>query len=282
MTRTFATWAAALVLLAAGPALAQEDADIQTRTVAYTHDGEELEGYLAYPAGLDEDDARPGVLVIHEWWGLNDYPKMRARQLAEMGYVAFAADMYGRGKVTEDPARAKEWASALYGDRATLRERARAGLEQLRELDTVEDDNLAAIGFCFGGTTVTELAYSGVEGLDGVVSFHGNPRPMMQGDDPGDTELLFLHGAADPMVSDDSLREVFAALDAAGAEHRMVEYPGAVHAFSNPGADAHGIEGVAYDEAAAEQSWSEMQRFLERVFEDAGDADDQADDGGVN
>jgi dienelactone hydrolase len=149
-----------------------------TKNVEYKQDGTVLQGYLAY------DDAiigpRPGVLVVHEWWGLNDYAKMRARQLAEMGYVALAADMYGRGVVTKDPREAGRLAGSLKGT-PLIRKRAQAGLTVLAANKLADPQRLAAIGFCFGGTTVLELAYYGAD-LAGVVSFHGGLPPASPGD----------------------------------------------------------------------------------------------------
>ena len=144
-------------------------AKVVTKSVAYEQGGTKLEGYLAYDDA--KSGARPGVLVIHEWWGLNDYVKSRARQLSEMGYVAFAADMYGDHKVTRDPKQAQEWSSAI-GNGGLMAPRSKAALEVLKEQPQTDKSKLAAIGFCFGGSTVLQLAYSG-EPLAATVTFHG-------------------------------------------------------------------------------------------------------------
>lgn len=242
-------------------ATAFASADITTESVPYSHDGVELEGYLAVPDG----EARGAVLVVHEWWGLNDYAKMRAKMLAELGYVAFVVDMYGKGKVTSDPGQAGQWAGAVTGDRATYRARALAGLEAFTDTGVIaEGMKVAAIGYCFGGTTVTELAYSGAD-LAGVVSFHGNPMPAME-DDTIHAALLICHGDADPLVSDESLNAATDTLDAKGADWLLIRYAGAKHAFSNPDADSYGMPPVGYNAKADKRSWGHMQSFLGEVL----------------
>ena len=145
-------------------------AAVKSEAVHYEYDGTKLTGYLYYDDALKEK--RPGVMVVHEWWGLNDYAKKRAEMLAELGYVALAADMYGDGKVTDKPEQAKEWMSEITADVDTWRGTAKAGLEQLKKSDKVDASELAAIGYCFGGGTILQLAYSGAD-IKGVVSFHG-------------------------------------------------------------------------------------------------------------
>jgi dienelactone hydrolase len=229
--------------------------------VPYTHDGVELEGYLAIPEG----ESRGAVLVVHEWWGLNVYAKMRAKMLAELGYVAFAVDMYGKGKVTSDPQQAGQWAGAVTGDREKYRARALAGLEAFKNTGRITDGmKVAAIGYCFGGTTVTELAYADA-GLAGVVSFHGNPKPPMEGDNVT-ASIMICHGDADPLVPDETLNAVTDALDAKGVNWVLIRYSGAKHAFSNPDADSYGMPPVGYDEKADKRSWEHMKAFLDEVL----------------
>ena len=234
-------------------------AKVVTKTIAYEQGGQKLEGYLAY------DDAksgpRPGVLVIHEWWGLNDYTKSRARQLAEMGYVAFAADMFGAGKVTRDPKQAQEW-YAMVADGKLMAPRSKAGLDVLRQQPQTDKSKLAAIGFCFGGSTVLQLAYSG-EPLNATVTFHGGLMP------PSDAQLasikspiLILHGAEDNFIKPETIDQVRASLDKGKVDWYMVTYANAVHAFSNPDADSFKLPGIGYNEKAARRSWDEMQRFF--------------------
>lgn len=238
-------------------------AELVTRTIDYRVGDSTMRGYLAY------DDAsegrRPAVLVAPEWWGLNDYVRSRAEQLADMGYLAFAVDMYGDGRSTEDPKQAAAWATqAKEGGR--LRQRINAGLEVLAAQPLADVEQMAAIGFCFGGTAVLELAYSGAP-VSGVVSFHGN-LPVPQEDDLSriKASLLVLHGADDPHVPPAQVAAFEAGMRRAKADWHMVIYGGAQHAFSNPEADAAGLPGVAYDELAAERAWSHMQSFFAELF----------------
>lgn len=237
-------------------------AEITTESIAYTHNDTALEGYLAIPEG----EAKGAVLVVHEWWGLNDYAKMRADMLAELGYVAFAVDMYGKGKQTDSPEQAGQWAGTIAGDREQYRARALAGLEAFRSTGKItEGMKIAAIGYCFGGTTVTELAYSGAD-LAGVVSFHGNPKAPLDEDNNITAALLFCHGDADPLVPDEVINQATDGLDAKGVDWQLIRYSGAKHAFSNPKADTYGLAPVGYDEKADKRSWAQMQLFLEEVL----------------
>lgn len=238
-------------------------AKIVTKTVEYQQDGTVLEGYLAY------DDAikgpRAGVLVVHEWWGLNDYVKMRARQLAEMGYVALAADMYGKGVVTKDPQEARRLAGHLRGT-PLLRQRAQAAFQLLKQNKLADPKRLAAIGFCFGGTTVLELAYSGAD-LAGAVSFHGGLTPPKPEDMKNlKAKILALHGADDPLIKPEEIAAFQEALRQAGADWQMVYYGDAVHSFTNPDAGGDKSKGAAYNAKAAARSWRHMQLFFQEIF----------------
>jgi len=254
----------AAAVLALSVVSAGLEAKVVSRTVRYDHGGVSLEGYLAY------DDARagprPGVLVIHEWWGLNDYTKSRARDLAAMGYVAFAADMFGAGKVTRDPKQAQAWYDEATTKPGLLAARSKAGLDVLRSQPQVDKAHLAAIGFCFGGTTVLSLAYSG-EPLDATVTFHGGLiAPDAEQAKRIRTTLLVLHGAEDTFVEPKDVDDLQKSLDAAKVDWYMVTYANAVHAFSNPDAGNYGMPGIAYNEPAARRSWTEMQRLFQEKF----------------
>ncbi len=240
------------------------EAKVITRPVVY-HDGDtELHGYLAW------DDAvttrRPGVLVVHEWWGLNDFTREKTRELARLGYVAFAADMYGNGKTTRNPKEAAEWSTKLYGS-PLLRERVRLALDQLAGDPHTDSAHLAAIGFCFGGTTALQLAYSGAS-LAGVVSFHGS-LPLPDAADRGriKARVLILHGAADPFTSPADLATFEKTLDQANVDWEMVIYANAEHSFTNPDADTYKIPGVAYNARAAKRAWRQMKLFLTEVLQ---------------
>lgn len=243
-------------------------AKIMTQTVPYQAGETALQGYLAY------DDAsaakRPGVIVFPEWWGLNDYPKMRARQLAEMGYVALAADMYGGGKVAADAAEAGKLAGQFRGNwdtggRTMMRERAQASLRALQAVPQVDPARLAAIGFCFGGTTALELAYSGAP-LAGVVSFHGGLNAPQDADLPLiKTKLLILHGADDPSVKPETITATQEAFRKGRVDWEMVYYGGTVHAFTNP-ANVPGSASAAYNPQSAARAWQAMTDFFKEVL----------------
>jgi dienelactone hydrolase len=248
------------LLLSAGSARAALVAD----NVEYTHDGKTFKGYLVY------DDVtqgvRPGILVVHEWWGLDDYIRGRADQLARKGYVVLAADMFGDGAVTTDAEEAAKRAGPLREDRSLMRERAKAALAVLKKHDLAEPGKIAAIGYCFGGTVVLELARSGAD-IAGVASFHGildTPNP----EDAGDIKarIFVLHGSDDPFVPLDQVVAFMEEMRRGGADWQMNVYGGAVHAFTNPGAGRDKTKGVAYNEKADRRSWEALTVFLRDVF----------------
>lgn len=256
--RPLLPWALLLCLLACPSAWAE----VKTEVVPYEHDGLALKGYLAYDDALE--GPRPGVLLIHEWWGQNDYVRGRAEELASLGYVAFALDMYGGGQSTNDPKEAGKLAGALKDDLETARARARAGWEQLKKSPRVDGRRTAVIGYCFGGTMALQFAYTGAD-LRACVSFHGDPlapRP----EDRIVAKVLVCHGAADGFVSDDTLRAFREAMHEKKVDWLQVSYGGAVHSFTNKGADAHGIKGVAYDAAADRRSWAHMRLLFEETL----------------
>jgi dienelactone hydrolase len=238
-------------------------AKVVGQTVEYRHQDTVMQGYLAYDDAIE--GKRPGVLVVHEWWGLNEFAKQRADKLAEMGYAALAVDMYGAGKVTQDPEEARKLAGHVRST-SLMRERARAGLEVLRKHNLVDPQSLAAIGFCFGGTTVLELAYSGAD-VKGVVSFHGGlTAPKPEDMKNLKASILILHGAEDPHVKPEEIKAFQEAMRQAGADWQMIYYGGAVHGFANPQAGRDKSKGVAYDPKAAARSWQHMQIFLQEIF----------------
>jgi dienelactone hydrolase len=236
--------------------------EVVSRTVEYQHGETQLVGYLAY----DDEVAgrRPGVLVVHEWWGLNEYARRRARMLAQLGYVAFAADMYGKGKATEDPSKAAAWAGHLRGDLELWRERAVRGLEVLKKQPQTDPDHLAAIGYCFGGSTVLHMAFGGPP-LAGVVSFHGG-LPIPKDAASVRTPMLVCHGARDSHTRPATIQKFQDRLDALGADWMMITYGHAEHSFTNPAADEHGVKGVSYNEKADMRSWRHMRNFLKERF----------------
>jgi dienelactone hydrolase len=239
-------------------------ADVQTKKIPYKHGDLECQGYLAW------DDAvkgpRPGVLVVHEWWGLNDYARGRAEQLAKLGYVAFAADMYGEGKVTEHPKEAGEMAAKVRSNVQDWRKRAATALEILKAQPQCDKTKLAAIGYCFGGSTALQLAYSGAD-LKAVVTFHAAlPTPTAEEAKQIKATILVCHGADDKFIPDQAIKAFRDALDKAGVKYEFVSYPGAVHSFTVPDADKHNNAGMKYNKSADEDSWKRMEELFAEKF----------------
>jgi len=239
-------------------------AEVRSAAVAYKDGGDNLTGYLYWNDAVKGE--RPGVLVVHEWWGLNDYARSRAEQLAELGYVAFAVDMYGGNKVTSHPAQAGEWMKATVSNLDGWRRRAQKGLEKLRSLAITDDDRLAAIGYCFGGATVMQLAYSGAD-LDAVVSFHGS-LPLPNGNEAQNFKgrVLIEHGNADAFVPAERVEAFTAAMKDAGVDLVFNGHDGARHGFTNPDAGSFGIDNLKYDDAADLASWRSMLQTFNTVF----------------
>lgn len=245
------------------------NAKIVTKSVAYEHAGVKLEGYLAYDdEKVSAEKKAPGVLVIPEWWGLNDYPKSRAEALAKLGYVAFAADMYGAGITTLDPKKAGELAGQFYG-KALMPERAQAGLDQLLATGLVAPAQVAAIGYCFGGAVAQTLAYSGAP-LAGIVSFHGSLIPASaEAAAKNQAKILICHGAVDPFISQDDISAFMKSMNEGKFDYQFISYAGAVHAFSNPKAnEVAKVTGlpIAYNAAADKRSWSHLKTFFGEIF----------------
>jgi len=242
-------------------------AEVKGMDVKYQADGTTLNGYLAY------DDAikgkRPAVLVVHEWWGHNEYARRRARMLAELGYTALAVDMYGDGKQANHPEDAGKFAAAVSKNMPVAKARFEAGMDVLRKDKTVDSREIAAIGYCFGGGVVLNMARMGEE-LKGVASFHGS----LGTDNPAQpgkikARIISFTGEADPMIGADKVAAFKEEMKAAGADFRVVTYPGVKHSFTNPDADEFGKKfniPLAYDEAADKDSWKQATEFLREVF----------------
>ena len=242
-------------------------AKIEVKNVEYSAQGITLKGYLAYNDAAKEK--RPGVLVVHEWWGLNDYARMRARMLAELGYVALALDMYGEGKQAMHPDDAKKFSSEIMKNFETGKERFMAGLEFLKEQPGVDPERIAAVGYCFGGGVVLNMARQGVD-LKAAVSFHGGltaVRPAQPGEVKA--KILVLNGAADKFTTSGQIDAFKKEMTAAGADYKFINYPGALHAFTNPAATALGKKfnlPLAFNAGADRKSWAEMRTFLGNAF----------------
>ncbi|MEP0827879.1 MAG: dienelactone hydrolase family protein [bacterium] len=239
-------------------------AAVKTETVEYKEGNTVLEGFLAYDDA--SSNSRPGVLIVHEWMGINDYTKRRAVMLAEMGYVAFAADIFGKGVRPASVQEASEQAAKYKGDRPMLRARALAGLEQLKKHHLVDPKKIAAIGYCFGGTTALELARAGAD-IAGVVSFHGG----LDMPNPNDTKnvkakILICHGGDDPYVPTEQVADFQNQLRQAKVDWQFIAYGGAVHSFTNPDAGNDPSKGAAYNADADRRSWEAMKQFFAEIF----------------
>jgi len=240
-------------------------AAVVENTVEYSQGGTTLEGFHAYDDEIE--GKRPSVLIIHQWTGLTDYEKMRARMLAEMGYNVFAADVYGKGIRPEPPAAGGE-AGKYKADRELYRARMLAGLEILKADERTDVSRIAAIGYCFGGTGVLELARAGTD-IAGVVSFHGGlgSAPGIEAKEGAiPAKVLVLHGAVDPHVPADEVAAFQAEMVAAEADWQFVSYGGAVHAFTQKMAGDDPSKGAAYDARADARSWEDMQQFFAEIF----------------
>jgi dienelactone hydrolase len=262
MRRLLAAAALSAAFLPASTALA---GDVVSQAVEYRHGEVVLKGLLARPAGADPA-RRPAGLGGHDWRGCGPFAQERAKALAAEGYVAFALDMYGGGKIASGPAEASGLAKAFYDDPALMVARARAGLDALRAQPDVDAARIAAIGFCFGGSVCLELARAG-EALAGVVSFHGGLKtqaPAAAGSVKA--KVLVLHGGADPWVPPADVALFMDEMNAARATWRMEVYGGAVHAFTNPAAGSDPAKGAAYDADADRRSAAAQTAFFQEVL----------------
>ncbi len=237
------------------------------KAVEYGAQGVGMKGYLAYDESIEGE--RPGVLVVPEWWGVNSYTRRRARMLAELGYTALVVDMYGGGKVVTNPDEASKLSSEAMEKFDVSKARFMAAMDFLKKQPTVDPARIAAIGYCFGGGIVLNMARQGVD-LKGVVSFHGGLTAVKPAQ-PGNVKakILALTGGADPLVPSDQVEAFKQEMKAAGADFQLISYPGAMHAFTNPEADLLGKKfdlPIAYNAKADKESWSEMKKFFSTIF----------------
>jgi dienelactone hydrolase len=251
---------ALLTLTAAGSA----SAAVKSQPLETTYDGVKFKGEIFYDDAVE--GKRPGVLVCHEWWGLNEYAKGRASELAKMGYVAYACDMYGDGVKTEHPKDATRMASDVRKNVAVWRGRAETALKALATFDKTDSTRLAAIGYCFGGSTALQLAYSGAD-LKAVATFHAAlPTPTAAEAKAIKAKVLVCNGADDKFISPESIEKFKAALTAANVDLDFQSYPGAVHSFTVPDTAKHDNPGMVYNEAADKKSWAAMTDLFAKVF----------------
>lgn len=238
--------------------------EVKTQVVDYTSGGTALQGLLAW----DEAGAgkRPGVLVIHEWWGHNQHARNQAERLAKAGYVAFALDMFGKGKVTTHPADAKSFVAEATGDPARLKARFDDALALLEKDPRVDPEKIAVVGYCFGGTVALNMARAGAD-VDAVIALHAGLKLTVPAE-PGKVRarILVLTGGADPMVPPEQVRAFEQEMAAAGARVEVVSYADAKHGFTNPDADKAGVPSLGYDAVADQKSWLALLALLREVF----------------
>lgn len=239
---------------------------LKEETISYAVDSVTMNGYVAFDGSTDKK--RPIILIIHEWWGLNDYVKKRARQLAEMGYLAFAIDMYGNGQQADNPEAAGKLALPFYKDPGIAKTRFDAALAKIKTYPAADTNNIAAIGYCFGGAQVLNIARMG-ENLNGVVSFHGNLVGVTPDKQTLKANILVCHGEIDQFVPATEVAEFKKQMDSIGAKYTFKSYPNATHAFTNPDATENGKKfniPIAYNAAADSASWNDMKLFFKEIF----------------
>lgn len=246
---------------------ATASAAVKTEEIVYEGGGAKMKGFVAWDDSIK--GKRPGVLVVHEWWGHNDYARSRAKQLAEMGYVALAVDMYGDGKQADHPDNAMAFMQEATKDPVQTAARFNAAYSELAKRKQTDKSRMAAIGYCFGGAVVLNMARLGTD-LKGVASFHG-ALGAWQPAVPGSVKarMLVLNGADDSMVPAEAVQKFEEEMKTAKADAKVINYPGAKHSFTNPGADEFAKKfnmPVGYDAAADKASWAELDAFLKQVF----------------
>ena len=240
--------------------------NIKTETVNYVSDGVNLTGVLAYDSNITSK--RPIVLIIHEWWGLNDYMKNRVNQIAQLGYLAMAIDLYGNGNSANSVEEAAALSAPLYQNSNLAKSRFDAAITKVKTYSQADTTQIAAIGYCFGGAMALNMARMG-EPLTGVVSFHGSLIGVPAKKELMTSKILICHGEEDKFVKKEEVEAFKKEMDDIGADYIFKQYPNATHAFSNPAATEWGKKfniPIAYNAAADQASWKEMQLFLNKIF----------------
>jgi len=254
-----ASLSAGLEAKTAGSKIKEENITYQVGNTVYN-------GFIAYNENLK--GKRPAVLVVHEWWGLNDYPKMRARQLAELGYVALAVDMFGEGKTAANPTEAQAFTAPFYSNPQLSKTLIDAALVKVKELDQTDPAHIFAIGYCFGGAVVLNAAKLGAE-LNAVVSFHGGLKGVTADKEVLKASILVCQGGSDKFVPQSDRDQFRHQLDSIGATYSFITYPGALHAFSNPAATELGKKfnlAIEYNKSADVNSWNDMKKFFNTLL----------------
>lgn len=237
---------------------------IHSEVIKY-YDGETvLEGYIAYDKSVSGE--RPAVIVVHDWMGISDFTKARCEKLAELGYVAFAADIYGKDSRPANYQDAGKIASLYKNDRQLMRDRIKLAFDEMKKTDVVNKEKIAVMGYCFGGTVVLELARSGAD-IKGAVSFHGNlDTPNPEDAKNIKSKILILNGADDPYVPEAQIKAFQNEMNNAGVDWQFINYSGAVHSFTNPNSGNDNSKGAAYNKNADKRSWLAMKSFFEEIF----------------
>jgi len=241
---------------------------IKKEKVTYSIGDKSFKGVIVYDE--NQEGKRPAVLVVHEWWGLTDYPVMRARKLAELGYIAMAVDMYGDGKIAANPSEAQELATPFYKDPQLSKTHLEAAMSKLKDYKQTDARNIFAIGYCFGGSVVLNSARLGSD-IKGVVSFHGGLAGVPANKDLLKAKILVCHGGIDKFVSDNDINTFKHQLDSIGADYKFIVYPNATHAFTNPDATKVGKQfnmPIEYNEKADADSWNDMTMFFNKVLKE--------------
>jgi dienelactone hydrolase len=241
-------------------------AEIKGEELQYSDNGTTFKGYLAYDESVK--GKRPGVLVVHEWWGHNDYARKRANMLAELGYTALAVDMYGNGQQADHPEKASELSGNVMKNLDNAQKRFEAAMDFLKKQNTVNPEQIAAIGYCFGGAVVLNMALRGVD-LDGVASYHGMLPTSAPENANVKAAVIVFHGGADPFVPDEQLNQFKEVMKNTNANYEVIVYPNAKHSFTNPKADEYGKKfdlPLEYNAEADQKSWDRTQEFLKTIF----------------
>jgi dienelactone hydrolase len=245
---------------------------LKEENITYEGDGATMYGFVAYDTSYDDDAPssaiipKPAVLVIHEWWGLNDYTKMRARELAKLGYVAMAIDLFGNGQTAANPQEAMIATTPFYKDPQKAKRRFDAAMAKLKSYRRVDQNKIAAIGYCFGGNMVLKMATMG-EDLKAVVSFHGGLDGITPNKEATKAQILICHGSDDSFVPKEQVNRFRKQFDSVGTPYTFKAYPGATHAFTNPGSTETGKKfslPIAYNPAADSASWKDMREFFDQ------------------
>ncbi len=255
----------AVAVAALGVLSPRANAEVKTRELEYKQGATVLQGFVAWDDALAAKGKRPGVLIVHEWWGHNQHARNQALRLAKAGYVGFALDMFGKGKLAKHPKDAQAFVAEATKNLDTERARFQAAEAQLKKLPQVEPTQIAAIGYCFGGAVVLDMARSG-EDLAAVATFHGALKSSLTAPKGLKPRILVMTGAEDPMIGSDQVEALRKELTAAGARFEVVSYPGTKHSFTNPEADKAGVPGLGYSATADKESWEALLKLLREVF----------------